>query len=142
MPSPDPERGYRLAALLGVTGPAGPVLVVTRDPGLVEEVQRHLPDAGVLGVSRQAPAEGAAVGMGWLLTDGALPFRDRTLGGIALGPGDPHPASSEVLRTLSRGGRVVVDPAPSGTAEALAQEGAEILLEQGQVTVASVPGAR
>ena len=140
-PQADPERGYRLAALLGVTGPAGPVVVVSENPELVEEVQRHLPDAGVLGVSRTPPPVGAEVGMGWLLSDGPLPFRGRSLGGVALASGDPLPALEEALRTLSRGARVVVDPAPDGTAAELLREGAELLLEQSGVAVASDPRA-
>ena len=140
-PHADPERGYRLAALLGVTGPAGPVVVVSRDPDLVAEVQRHLPDAGVLGVSPTPPPAGAGVGMGWLLSDGRLPFRGRSLGGVALASGDPLPVLDEALRTLSRGARVVVDPAPAGTAAALLREGADLLLEQGGVAVASDPRA-
>lgn len=137
----DPERGYRLAALLGVTGPAGPVAVVSEDPALVEEVQRHLPDAGVLGVSRTPPPAGAGVGMGWLLSDGPLPFRGRSLGGVALASGDPLPVLDAALRSLSRGARVVVDPAPPGTAAELLREGADLLLEQSGVAVASDPRA-
>ena len=141
LPDADPERGYRLAALLGVTGPAGPVVVVTEDPGLVEEVQRHLPEAGVLGVSRTPPPTGAGVGMGWLLSDGPLPFRRRSLGGVALAAGNPLPALDEALRTLSRGARMVVDPAPTGTAAELLRQGAELLLEESGVAVASDPRA-
>lgn len=136
-PQPDPERGYRLAALLGVTGPTGPVIVATEDPRLVEEVQRHLPDAGVLGVSRSLPPEGAGEGMGWLLCDGVLPFRSRSLGGVALASGDPLPLLREALRTLGRGARVVIDPAPSGVGDELADRGADVLLQQDGVAVAS-----
>jgi uncharacterized protein YbaR (Trm112 family) len=141
LPSSDAERGYRMAALLGVTGPSGPIVVDSADLRLVEEVQRHLPDANVLGVSRGLPREGAGDSMGWLLCDETLPFRSRSLGGVALASGDPISLLEEALRTLGRGARVVIDPAPSGVADELLELGAEVLLQEAMVAVASDPRA-
>lgn len=135
------ERSYRLAALLGVTGPAGPVVIASPDVSLVREVQGHLPDAGVVGVSGEAPPEVDAGGMGWLLSAGALPFRSRSLGGVVLASEDPLPMVAEALRCLGRGARIVIDPAPPGISEQLLQHGGEVLLEQEGVAVAFDPRA-
>jgi uncharacterized protein YbaR (Trm112 family) len=138
---PDPERPYRLAALLGITGPSGPVVIVSGEPSVISEVQRHLPDAGVVGMSREAPFGAAGAGSGWLLATTTFPFRSRSLGGVVLATGDPFPLVDDALRCLDRGARIVIDPAPEGTAEALLREGAELLLEQEEVAVASDPRA-
>lgn len=135
------ERAYRLAALLGVTGPAGPVVVVTAEAAVVAEVQRQLPDAGVIGVSGQAPAGAGEAGLGWLLTAAAIPFRSRSLGGVALALADPFPLLDEALRCLAPGARLVIDPAPREAGRELLRRGAEVLLDQDQVVVASGTGA-
>lgn len=139
-PQPDAERGYRVAALLGVTGPAGPVAVVSDDARLVEEIQRHLPDAGVVGVSRTLPPGGPGEAMGWLLCDERLPFRSRSLGGVGLASGGAS-LLAEALRTLERGARVVIDPAAASVAGELRSLGADILLQEDAVAVASDPRA-
>jgi uncharacterized protein YbaR (Trm112 family) len=138
---PDPERPYRLAALLGITGPAGPVVIVSDDPQLVGEVDGHLPDAGVVGVSSVAPHAARGVAAGWVLAGGALPFRSRAAGGVVLATGNPLPLIEDALRCLSRGARIVIDPAPTGSVAILLREGAELLLEQEEVAVASDPRA-
>jgi uncharacterized protein YbaR (Trm112 family) len=141
VPPPDPERPYRLAALLGVTGPSGPVVVAANQSSVVSEVQRHLPDAGVVGMSPEALPGAEGAGAGWVLAGPSLPFRSRSLGGVVLAVRDPLPLIDDALRCLGRGARIVIDPAPPGTAEALLQEGADLLLEQEQVAVASDPRA-
>lgn len=133
----DPERPYRDAALLGITGPAGPVAVVSDDPSLVDEVQAHLPHLVVVGVSAAAPPHGGRTAGGWLLVSRTLPFRSRSLGGLVISAADTDRHVAEGLRSLGPGGRVVVDPAGSGTAAALLREDAELLLEQDGVAVAS-----
>lgn len=133
----DTERPYRDAALLGITGPAGPVAVVSDDPSLVDEVQAHLPHLVVVGVSAAAPPDGGRTAGGWLLVSRTLPFRSRSLGGIVLSVTDTDRYVAEALRSLAPGGRVVVDPVGSGTAAALLREDAELLLEQDGVAVAS-----
>ena len=137
----DPERPYRVAALLGITGPAGPVAVLADDPALVDEVQQHLPDVAVVGVSSTPPPGAGAAAAGWVLASGVLPFRSRSLGGVVLAGGAAAESVEEGLRCLRRGARIVVDPAPAGTTDALLREGAELLLEQEEVAVASDPRA-
>lgn len=138
---PDAERPYRIAALLGITGPAAPVVVASDDPALVDEVQRHLPDAAVVGISSEAPRGGGGWGSGWLLSSGVLPFRSRSLGGVVIAGGGSLFGLDEGLRCLRRGARIVLDPARAGAAEELLREGAEVLLDQEQVAVASDPRA-
>jgi uncharacterized protein YbaR (Trm112 family) len=140
-PQTDTEKPYRLAALLGVSGPSGPIAVAASDASLVMEVQRHLPEAGVVGLSAVPPPDGEDAGIGWLLASDRLPFRSRSLGGVVLASGNALPLLEEALRCLGRGARLVVDPAPPGVAEALRREGAELLLEQDGVAVAFDPRA-
>lgn len=137
----DAEKPYRLAALLGVTGPAAPVVVASKSPSLVAAVQDHLQDAGVVGLSVDPRPGADSAGIGWLLADAVLPFRTRSLGGVALAAGDPFPLIEEALRCLGRGARLVIDPAPPGTADQLLRHGAELLLEQEEVAVAYDPRA-
>jgi uncharacterized protein YbaR (Trm112 family) len=99
----DAERSYRLAALLGITGPSGPVVIVSDDSSMVAEVQRHLPDAGVVGMSREAPPGAGEAGSGWLLATSSLPFRSRSLSGVAFAVPDPLPLIDDALRCLGRG---------------------------------------
>lgn len=135
------DRALRIAALLGITGAASPVVMVTPDAALVAAVQAHLPDTGVIGLSTGTPGRGGGVGMGWLLASGAIPVRSRSLGGVVLASPTPAALIADALRSLSRGARLVIDPAPEGTAATLVDEGAEVLLEQDQVAVAFDPRA-
>ena len=136
-PAADAERPYRLAALLGVTVPGGPVVIVSDEPALISGVQRHLPDAAVVGLSREIPPGAGEAGSGWLLATSSLPFRSRSLSGVAFSVRDPLPLVEDALRCLGRGARIVIDPAPEGTASVLLREGADLLLEQEGVAVAS-----
>ena len=140
-PVEDEEKPLRLAALLGLTGPSQPVAIVTRDAALVGQVQAYLPDTAVLGVSAEAPPEGGEAGMGWLLAGETLPLRSRALGGVVLADGASAALLEDSLRSLGRGSRLVVDPAPPETREVLLQAGAELLLEQNGVAVAFDPRA-
>lgn len=137
----DAERPFRIAALLGVTDRGPPVLVHGASAALVSGVQSVVPDAGVVGLS-PAPEEGSrGVGMGWLLSGGPLPFRDHSLGGVALLGGGAELPVEDALRCLGRGARIVVDPALPEVVERLIAAGAEILLQQDAVAVAFDPRA-
>lgn len=137
----DAELAFRIAALLGVTDRGPPVLVHGAAPAFVSAVQSVVPDAGVVGLSREPVEGGKGVGMGWLLAGGDLPFRDRSLGGVALLGGGDAPPVEDALRCLARGARLVLDPATSEGVERLAAAGAEILLQQDGVAVAFDPRA-
>lgn len=138
----DEERPFRLAALLGVSEPGPPILISDQAPEFVRAVQGHVPDAGVVGIGTTPPEEAAQagrVGMGWVVHADRLPFRDHSVGGIALTDGATLSTLVEALRCLRRGARLVIDPAPDGIADLVTNAGGELLLQQGSVAVAFNP---
>lgn len=137
----DPDKPLRLAALLGLTAPSPPVAVVSDDPELVKEIQELLPDSAVVGVSHEVPENVQVVPAGWLLAGARLPFRSRSLAGVVVTAEATSARVSEALRCLVREARLVVEPAPRWVAETIRREGAQLLLEQDQVAVASDPRA-
>lgn len=141
-PDDDEERPFRLAALLGVTEPGPPLLISGQAPGFVRAVQGHVPDAGVVGIGTTPPDDAdqaGSVGMGWVVHAERLPFRDRSISGVALTGGATLSTLVEALRCLRRGARLVIDPAPEGIAELVTSAGGELLLQQGSVAVAFNP---
>lgn len=132
------ERAYRTAALLGVGGGPGLVLVSGGAAELVDEVARLLPNAQVVGMGRaggEAPASRAS----WLRAEGPLPVRDRALRAVALLGGAPPELLGDLPRAVAPGGHVVIDPAGPETARILEERGFQLLLEQEGVVVASAP---
>lgn len=128
------ERAFRAAALLGVGHGGGSVLIVGGDRGLVSAIGDLLPNAYVVGAGRSPVGSGGA---GWLLHGQRLPLRSGTLRGVALLSGADPGMIGEAARVLSSGSRVLLDPAPEGTAQVVAGEGLEVILDQDGVVVAS-----
>lgn len=135
------EKAFRIAALLGVTDRGPPVLILGAPAAFVAGVQSVVPDAGVVGLSSAAEEGAGGVGMGWLVAAGALPFRDRSLGGVALLGRGPDQPVEDALRCLARRARIVIDPAAPEVVDRLAAAGAEIMLQQDGVAVAFDPEA-
>lgn len=140
-PSADAEAAMRLAALLGLADARGTVLVA--GPGaalaggvsaLVEELEvAALAPRWEDGVERAGVSRIAAGG-------GRLPFRDRTLRGVAFTGGADDALLAEGLRVLQPGARIVVERAAPGTAERLAALGAQVMLDQEGTVVARAVG--
>ena len=137
-PADDPEAPVKLAALMGLAGARG--LVMLEGPGtrhaaalaaLVPEVEVVAVD-GVTG-----PME---PGVSRVRAGAALPFRDGTMRGAALTGGAGDARLREALRVLAPGARLLGDPADAGTAARLRALGAQLLLEQEGVVVAAAPG--
>jgi len=149
-PEADPaERAFRLAALLGVTTPNATVLLVEPRGDLAPAVSDVVPAVHVVGMAgeeqRHDPpggAPGLEAGEGILsrvLGGARIPFRDRSLRGLAIAGPDPRPLLEEARRTLLPGGRLVVDPAPADAAEMLRESGFHLRLEQGRLVVVDAP---
>lgn len=134
----DEEAAVRLAALMGLSGANGMVVVVGPGARHAAAVSALVPDVEVVAVDT-APRGGAAPGVSRLAAEG-LPVRSGLLRAAALTGGADDAALREALRVLAPGARLVVDPAPAGTAEALAGLGAEVVLDQQGVVVARAPG--
>jgi len=135
----DPEAAVRLAALMGLAGASGMAMVAGPGARHAAEISALVPELEVIAVDA-APGIGAEPGVSRVLADGAiLPLRGGLRAAALTGGADPA-RLREGLRVLSPGARLVADPAPAGTAEALRGLGAEVLLEEEGVVVARAPG--
>ena len=141
-PAGDPaEPALRLAALMGLAEARGTVLVAGPGASLAPALSRLVPEVEIVAYT-PAPS-GAAPGesVSPIAGGDALPFRARAFRGVALTGGAADAALlPEAVRVLQPGARVVVDPAPPGTADRLAALGAALLLDQEGVVVARALG--
>lgn len=150
-PSPGPvedarspeEAPVRLAALMGLAGASGTALVAGPGARHAAAVAALVPELEVIALSAErdppvAAEPGARVSPVRASGPG-LPFRGG-LRGAALTGGADDPRLREGLRVLAPGARLVVDPAPAGTADALRALGAEVLLDEDGAVVARAPG--
>jgi uncharacterized protein YbaR (Trm112 family) len=138
-----PDEAVRLAALLGLTGEGGTVLVAGPGAELAPGIAALVPGAEVVALTRALIAAGDEPGVSRVAGGPGIPFRDGRLRGVALtGPAAAETPPEEALRAVAPGTRVVLDPAPEGAADALRAAGAEVLLEQEGVVVARRPTPR
>jgi uncharacterized protein YbaR (Trm112 family) len=140
--SGDVDRALRFAALLGVGHAPGTVLVYGADAALLGGIRDLLPNARVLGAGPGVLPGASADGVDWAVVGDRIPLRTGSLRGLAFALPPGEELVDEALRVLARGAHLVADPAPPELAAELAGRGAEILLEQDGVTVASYPAAR
>jgi uncharacterized protein YbaR (Trm112 family) len=136
---PDPDAAVRLAALLGLAGAGGTVLVAGPGAELAPAIASLVPGLQVIAFTAHPVPEDGAPGVSRVAGGPALPLRGGMLRGVAL-TGEAQTPPGEALRVLAPGARLVLDPAPEGTAEELRGVGAEVLLEQEGVVVAKKPG--
>ncbi len=136
---PDPDGAVRLAALLGLAGAGGTVLVAGPGAELAPAIAALVPGLQVVALTAHPVAEDGSPGVSRVAGGPALPVRGGMLRGVALTGGVETPLG-EVVRVLAPGARLVLDPAPEGAAEELLGLGAEVLLEQEGVLVAKKPG--
>lgn len=132
------EAAYRAGALLGVGGGPSNLFLGGHDVAVAHRLAQILPDTLVVATAAEHGAQGPAS----LLRHGAmLPFRDRSLRGVALAGKAADRLLEEGLRTLLPAARLVLDPAPADALERLETAGAELLLNEESVMVAC-PGRR
>ena len=101
---------------------------------------RLVPEIEVVAFTPEPPEAAPAENVSPVAGAGALPFRPRAFRGAALTGGAADALLPEALRVLQPGARVVIDPAPPGTAERAAALGAAVLLDQEGVVVARALG--
>jgi uncharacterized protein YbaR (Trm112 family) len=138
--SEDTEAAVRLAALLGLADARGTVLVAGPGAALAGAIAEVVPELEVVALSEDPPLGGERPGVSRVLSRGPLPFRGRTLRGVALTGGGDAAALAEGLRVLQPGVRLVAQRAPAGTAETLATLGARVMLDQEGTVVAMAAG--
>jgi uncharacterized protein YbaR (Trm112 family) len=136
----DAEAPVRLAALMGLSGVTGLVLIAGPGGRHGAAVAALVPGVEVVAVDGVAPARGMEAGVSRVVSGPRFPFRDDKMRGAALTGGADDERLREALRVLVPGARLVVDPAPAETGERLRALGAEVLLEEAGVVVARAPG--
>ena len=137
----DAEAPVRLAALMGLAGASG--LAMVHGPGArhAPAVSALVPEVEVVAVTDAPDGVERAPGVSRMAAgEAALPFRSGALRAAALTGGAGDALLREALRTLAPGARLVVDPAPAGTADRVRALGVEVLLDQEQVVVARAAG--
>lgn len=145
--SPEPAAGgeeaaVRLAALMGLAGASGTAMIAGPGARHAAAVSALVPELEVVAVSDSADADAATAGAGVspvLASDAGLPFRGGLRAAALTGAADDA-RLREGLRVLAPGARLVVDPAPAGTGDALRALGAEVLLDGDGAVVARAPG--
>ena len=133
---PEPDAAVRLAALMGLAGAAGTVLLAGPGAELAPGIAALVPGLQVVAFTERPIAEEGTPTVSRVAGGPSIPFRGGMLRGVALTGGAGEPGVAEALRVLAPGARLVVDPAPQGTAEELRGLGAEVILEQDGVVVA------
>lgn len=136
----DAEAAVRLAALLGLGDARGTVLVAGPGAALAPQISALVPEVEVVAVTASPDVSGERAGVSRIAAGAALPFRSRTLRGVALTGGADGAGLLEALRLLQPGARLVVQDAAAGTAERVAGLGAQVMLDQEGTVVARAVG--
>jgi uncharacterized protein YbaR (Trm112 family) len=130
------EAAVRVAALLGLADAQGKVLIAGPGAALAAEVAALVPEVEVIALAAEPGGVDEPGVTRMLGATAPLPFRGRSLRGVALTGGGGEAALKEALRVLQPGARLVVDGAAPGTAEALSRLGAQVMLDQEGTVVA------
>lgn len=136
----DAEAAVRLAALMGLADARGTVLVAGPGAALASEIAALVPEVEVVAITASSDPAAERAGVSRIAAGAALPFRSRTLRGVALTGGADEAALGEALRLLQPGARMVVQDAAAGTAERIAGRGAQVMLDQEGTVVAWAVG--
>lgn len=131
------DAAIRLAALLGITGSPGRFLIIGSGAALAPTIAALVPEVEILAVDSALASFPEQPGVSRVAAGASLPFASHSLRAVALTGGDERLA--EALRMLAPGGRIVLDPAAPGGADALRGAGLQILLDEEGVVVASPP---
>lgn len=134
------QDAIRIAALLGLEGAGGVVVLVgrqARNAGGVGALVAGV-EVATVGAGHAGPAPGGR-GVSALLTGGRLPFADRRVAGVAL-DADAHVPLAEAVRVLAPGRRLVLERAPGDAGARLEALGCVVLARQDDVVVAERAG--
>lgn len=133
---PDLEGGQRLAALLGLAGGPGAVVLVGAPArhagywGAESELQ-------VVAVDPDLRSWPETEGVSRVVASPGLPLFSATLRGACVDGTLGPPWIEEACRVVARGGRVVVVDAPEGTPGVLRTAGLSVLLDEAGTVVAA-----
>lgn len=132
----DPDRGVRLAALLGVA--EGPATVLLAGPvvALAGSLAATVPELEVVALGAALVGLREAPGVSRLVARPGLPFHSARLRGVVLDGEGVAPLLDEGARVLAPSARLVFLDTPAGVRERLAAAGLRLLLEQEGTLVA------
>ena len=136
----DADAAVRLAALLGLADARGTVLIAGPGAALADAVTALLEEVEVVACTAGVPAGDERAGVSRIAGGRRLPFRGRTLRGVALTGGADEALLAEGVRVLQPGARIVVEHAAPGTAARLSALGAQVMLDQEGTVVARAVG--
>jgi uncharacterized protein YbaR (Trm112 family) len=141
----EPETGsesdeasvLRLAALLGLAEPRGPVALAGPAVAAAGGLAALLDGVAVVALSSGEEVVGSGgAPVSWIRSSGPVPFRDGVFGAVAL-TGPRAELVAEGLRVLRPGGRLLLEPAnESVRSAALAAGGIQVLREGPTLVVA------
>lgn len=133
---PDGEAAMRLAAMLGVTGGPGFVLLVGEAATHAAALADIVPNLEVVAASDTAREWDERPGVSRIGVGGTLPFPARALRGIVLSGRAADVLLEQAAHALGALARLVLEDAPSNAAQRLESAGLEVLVQQGNTVVA------
>lgn len=127
----------RVAAMLGVAEGPGHLALVGGVARLAARIADLVEGVEVLAVSPGARHGAEREGVSRMVATPGLPFRDRSLRGVALGPDAVEDFLDGATRVVMRGGRVAALDPPAGTRERLEERGLSVVLDDPAGVVAA-----
>lgn len=132
----DEEGSVELAALLGLSEPRRLVLLAGEAARFAPGVAGAVEGLEVIAADAALAEWGEASGVSRVGLAGGLPFRSRSLGGVALGGDAGAEAIAEAARVLAPLGRLVLRGGSGGAGEAAGAAGLDVVLAEGDTVVA------
>jgi hypothetical protein len=143
------HSAVRVAALLGLAGASGFVLLAGDAAGCAVELGTLIPESEMIALDR-TPGPGWPTGggpapappaMSMVLAGDRLPFATGSIAGAALLGSYAEPWVEEAARTLATARRLFIDPASDRTEQRVRAAGMRILAREGSALVAIRTGA-
>lgn len=131
-----PDEVVRLAAMMGVTGGPGFVLVAGPAAGFAGELARLVEGVEVVAVGDALAGQPEEAGVSRIGVGAELPLASGSMRAVALTGDGGGVALEEAARVVARLGRLAVEQAGAGVRERLERMGFRVLVEEGAQLVA------
>lgn len=130
------EEVMRLAAMMGVTGGPGFVLVAGPAAGFAAELARLVEGVEVVAVGEALAGQPEEPGVSRIGVGAEVPLASGSMRAVALTGDGGGVVLEEAARVVARFGRLALEQADAGTRERLEQMGFRVLVEEGGQIVA------